>query len=129
MTPPFISIILCWPLTPFCEPLLLQLLPGYIKSIEDHGYIIDFAIADKTGFLLKKNAAEFIKTHHKGKALSQGQVVHCVVLTGPEARAVPVGINPSLVSTAMISSENMVRVGSLLPGLLVKASVKEVCAI
>lgn len=94
--------------------------------MEDHGYIVDFAVEDKTGFLLKKNATEFIKTQRKGRSLCVGQVVHCVVLPGPDVRAVPVSINPSQVGVAMMSSKHLVGVGSLLPGLLVKASVKEV---
>ena len=103
-----------------------QLLPGCITSVEDHGYIVDFSVGDKTGFLLKKNTSEFLKTGFKGRSLCVGQVLHCVVLSGPDVRAVPVSVNPSQVAAAMMSASHLVGVGSLLPGLLVKASVKEV---
>lgn len=49
-----------------------------------------------------------------------------MVLEGPEARAVPVSINPSQVGVAMMSSDHVIGMGSLLPGILVKASIKEV---
>lgn len=56
--------------------------------------------------------------------------MQCVVLTGPDARTVPVSINPSDVGVAMMSpSDHMVGVGSLLPGLLVKAAIKEVSGV
>lgn len=97
--------------------------------MEDHGYIVDFGIKGKSGFLLNKNAAEFVELQHGGKSLCVGQVVHCEVLAGPDTRAVPVCINPSHLGVAMVSSEHMVGVGSLLPGLLVKAAVKEVCGL
>lgn len=81
----------------------------------------------KGGFLLKKNSAEFAKRRCKGKSLCVGQVVQCVVLAGPDTRAVPVSVNPSDVGVAVMSSEHVVGVGSLLPGQLVKTAVKEVC--
>lgn len=105
-----------------------QLLPGSVKSIEDHGYIIDFSVEDKTGFLLEKNAAEFIKKEQKGRSLCVGQVVSCLILAGPDARTVSVAINPSQVGVAMVSPDHMIGMGALLPGLLVKATIKEVCA-
>ncbi len=97
-----------------------------MTSVEDHGYIIDFGVEGKSGFLLKKNAAEFCKVQRRGKSLCVGQVVQCVVLAGQDTRAVPVSINPSQVGVAMMSADHTVGVGSLLPGLLVKAAVSEV---
>ena len=87
---------------------------------------MDFGVEGKTGFLLKKNSTEFCKAHRKGKSLCVGQVIQCVVLAGQDTRAVPVGINPSQVGVAMMASDHTVGVGSLLPGLLVKAAVSEV---
>lgn len=103
---------------------------GSVKSVEDHGYIIDFGVEGKAGFLLKKNSAEFVRSQCKGRSLCVGQVVHCVVLDGPDTRTVPISVNPSDVSMAMMSSsDHLVGVGSLLPGLLVKAVVKEVSGV
>lgn len=107
-----------------------QLLPGSVKSIEDHGYILDFGVEKKTGFLLRKNAAEFVGSYCRGRSLCVGKVVHCVVLTGPDTRTVPVSINPSDVGVAMMSpSDHVIGLGSLLPGLLVKAAIKEVSSV
>lgn len=103
-----------------------KLLLGFIKSVEDHGYIVDFGVAGKSGFLLKKNAAEFVKVHRRGKALCLGQVVQCMVLTGTDTAAVPVTVNPSQVNVAMMVRDEMIGMKSLLPGLLVRAAVKRV---
>lgn len=83
-------------------------------------------MADKTGFLLRKNAAEFSKICNKGKTLVLGQVIQCVILPGADARSVPVSVNPSQVCGALLSSESLVGMNALLPGLLVNAAVKEV---
>ena len=95
-----------------------------VKSIEDHGYIIDFHIERKTGFLLKRNATELVGG--KGKSLSLGQVVSCVVLTGVDARAVPVSVNPSQVGGALLPGDTLIGLNALMPGTLVNAAVKEV---
>jgi rRNA biogenesis protein RRP5 len=101
-----------------------------VRSVEDHGYVIDFGIEGKSGFLLKKNAAEFVHSWYKGRSLCVGQVVRCVVLSGPDTRTVPVSVNPSDVDVAMMSaSDHIIGIGSLLPGLLVKAAVKEVSCV
>ena len=105
---------------------LVQLLLGFVKSVEDHGYIVDFGISGKSGFLLKKNAAEFVKVCRRGKSLCAGQVLQCVVLSATDTKAIPVSVNPSQVTTAILSQDLLVGVGSLLPGLLVKTTVKQV---
>lgn len=95
-------------------------------SIEDHGYIMSFGLSSKkTGFLLNKNAQQFIKTCnngalclfvcvvcvvvcscHKifylGKPLRTGQVISCLILPGANARSVPVTINPDQVRSALV---------------------------
>ena len=97
-----------------------------MRSVEDHGYIVDFGVEGKTGFLLKKNAAEFVKSFNKGKPLCLGQVVQCLVLPGADARSVPITVNPSAVMGSLIAGDSLVALHSLLPGLLVNAAVKEV---
>ena len=97
-----------------------------VKSVEDHGYIVDFCVDNKTGFLLRKNAAEFVKSANKGKPLCLGQVIQCLVLPGADARSVPVSINPSQVGGALLSGDTLLGMNALLPGLLVNAAVKEV---
>lgn len=97
-----------------------------MKSVEDHGYIVDFGLENKTGFLLKKNAAEFVKWQGKGKSLCLGQVVRCLVLPGADARAIPVSVNPSQVSGTILSGDQFIDIKALVPGLLVNTTVKEV---
>lgn len=102
------------------------MLPGWIKSIEDHGYIVDFGVEGKTGFLLRKNSSGFTKSYNRGKALCRGQVVQCLVLPGARARAIPVSINPSVVQETLLPGDTLVGLNALLPGMLVNAAVKEV---
>ena len=111
----------------FSVPPTAQVLPGFVKSVEDHGYIIDFGVSGKSGFLLKKNASELVKVcGGRKKWLYPGQVVQCVVLSGTDTKAVSVAANPAQVSSAILSQELLVGVGSLLPGNLVKATVAQV---
>ena len=102
------------------------MLPGWVKSVEDHGYIVDFGVEGKTGFLLRKNSSEFIKSCNRGKPLCRGQVVQCLVLPGASARAVPVSINPTAVREILLPGDSLLGVNALLPGMLVNAAVKEV---
>ena len=43
-----------------CFHFLFQVLPGYVSSVEDHGYLISFGIEDTRAFLPKKNVKEGI---------------------------------------------------------------------
>lgn len=99
---------------------------GWVKSVEDHGYIIDLGVAGKVGFLLKKNASEFIKTCNRGKPLVRGQVVRCKVLSAVDARSVPVSVDPGIVGGALVGGDSLVHLHALQPGVLVNTAVKEV---
>ena len=107
--------------------MYVKLLSGWVKSVEDHGYIIEFGVAGKTGFLLKKNAVEFIKTCNRGKPLVCGQVVRCKLLSAVEARSVPVSVEPCVVGGALVGGDSLAQLHALQPGLLVNTAVKEVC--
>ena len=120
-------IIVCCPGLCYFNFFFFQLLSASVRSVEDHGYIVDFGVENKTGFLLRKNAAEFVKSSNKGKPLCVGQVIRCLVLPGADARSVPVSINPSQVGGALLSGDSLLGMNSLLPGLLVNAAIKEVC--
>ena len=95
--------------------------------MEDHGYIIDFGVAGKTGFILKKNAVDFIRTCNRGKPLVCGQVMRCKVLSAVEARSVPVSVEPCVVGGALVGGDSLVQLHALQPGILVNTTVKEVC--
>ena len=38
--------------------MYVQVLPGYVSSVEDHGYLISFGIEDTKAFLPKKDVIE-----------------------------------------------------------------------
>lgn len=97
-----------------------------MRSVEDHGYIIDFGVTGKTGFLLKKNASEFIKTCNMGEPLVRGQVMRCKVLSAVEAHSVPVSVNPDVVGGALVGGDSLIQLHALQPGMLVNTVVKEV---
>lgn len=85
-------------------------------------------MTDKTGFLLKKNTNEFLKSFPSdtSNTLTIGQVIMCCVLPGPDARALPVSINPSTVYNCILNNKSsLFSLSSLLPGLLVNATVKQ----
>ena len=96
-----------------------------MKSVEDHGYIIDFAVAGKIGFLLKKNAIEFIKTYNRGKPLVCGQIMRCKVLSTVNARSLPVSVDPGVVGGALMGGDSLIQMHAIQPGLLVNTAVKE----
>lgn len=96
-----------------------------MKSVEDHGYIIDFGVSNKTGFLLKKNTTEFLKTSG-ARCLVRGQVVRVKILSDVDARSVPVTVEPSVVGGALVGGDSLVQLHALQPGILVNTSVKEV---
>ena len=106
--------------------VFVQVLPGWVKSIEDHGYIIEFGVEGKTGFLLKKNASEFIKTRNRKKPLCLGQVLQCLVLLGSDSRTTSLSLNPSAVASSLMPGDSLISLPSLLPGMLVNTTVKEV---
>ena len=97
-----------------------------MRSVEDHGYIVDFGVAGKSGFLLRKNASEFIRTCNRGKPLVLGQVIRCKFLSNVDARSVPVTIAPALVGGALMGEDSLVQLKALQPGMLVNTAVKEV---
>ena len=109
-----------------CSTVPLQVLSGWVKSLEDHGYIIDFGVANKVGFLLKKNAKEFIRKCNRGRNLRCGQVVRCKVLSAVDARSIPVSVEPGVVGGALVGGDSLVQLHALQPGLLVNMAVKEV---
>ena len=97
-----------------------------MRSVEDHGYIMDYGVAGRSGFLLHKNAAEFITSCNDKRPLHVGQVVLCCVLPGAQARAGPVTVNPSTIFSSLMSSDRITPLSALLPGMLVGAAVKQV---
>ncbi len=92
--------------------------------MEDHGYLIDFGIQGKSGFLLKKNASEYVRQSCSGRSLVEGQVINCLVTSGTSARAIPVTVSPQSIQKGIVSAASFLPLSSLLPGILVNATVR-----
>jgi rRNA biogenesis protein RRP5 len=102
-----------------------MLISGCIKSIEDHGYIVDFGIPDKNGFLLKTNASDYIKLHHDGNPLCVGQIITCHIPSIPDgSRSIPVSIPDQSNISFLPSDSSLFTLFSIIPGLPVNGVVK-----
>lgn len=92
-------------------------LTACVKSVEDHGYLVDFGIKGTTGFLMKKNAA---------KKYLEGSIVDVLVKSMKhEGHAIVTGI-PKDVETSVTDEWSGVNIASLLPGYLVNAKVGKI---
>ncbi|KAI8105276.1 hypothetical protein M9435_000444 [Picochlorum sp. BPE23] len=92
-------------------------LTACVKSVEDHGYIVDFGIKGTTGFLMKKNTV---------KEYLEGSILDVMVKSMKhEGHAIVTGI-PKDVDTSMTNEWSGVSIGSLLPGYLVNAKVGKI---
>lgn len=98
---------------------------GYVKSVEDHGYLLSFGLPDITGFLpFKEHKAE---GSQEAAVLRLGQMLKCVV--GPmdkERHVVMCKTNSNLESSAMMPQLEGITLQSLLPGQLVSGKVQGV---
>ncbi|KDQ17789.1 hypothetical protein BOTBODRAFT_29943 [Botryobasidium botryosum FD-172 SS1] len=93
---------------------------GAVKSVEDHGYILDFGITDVSAFLSFSDAKKAFP-----EKLSVGQLVETSVQKMSEnGRTCSVSVDPSVLKSASVSE--VTTVGSVLPGALVNALVTAV---
>ena len=97
-------------------------LAASVKSVEDHGYVLDFGIKGATGFLTKKNVSE-------GRELLPGSLVDVLVTSvqtkGSEKHAL-VTAEGKAVRGATTRAWSGVDVNALLPGMLVNVNVRNV---
>lgn len=92
-------------------------LTACVKSVEDHGYIVDFGIKGTTGFLMKKNTV---------KDYLEGSILDVMVKSMKhEGHAIVTGI-PKDVDISVTNEWSGVDIGSLLPGYLVNAKVGKI---
>ena len=59
-----------------CVHFSFQVLPGYVSSVEDHGYLISFGIEDTRAFLPKKNVTQGITTK-----LPNALIINCCIVS------------------------------------------------
>ncbi|XP_052176477.1 rRNA biogenesis protein RRP5 isoform X2 [Diospyros lotus] len=97
-----------------------MVLSAYVKSIEDHGYILHFGLPSFTGFLSKNNQAESkdIITH-------TGQLVQGIVKSIDKTRRVVyLSSDPDTVSKCVTKELKGISIDLLVPGMMVNARVQ-----
>ncbi len=92
-------------------------LSGCVKSVEDHGYIIDFGVANTRGFLKKEWAP---------KDYLQGSIVDVVVKTMKHDGNAIVTAVPEEVDSSVTLEWSGVDINSLTPGSLVNVKVQNI---
>ncbi|XP_041640703.1 protein RRP5 homolog [Cheilinus undulatus] len=100
-----------------------MVLSGCVDSVEDHGYIVDIGISGTKAFLPKKPAKDTQSTNE----LKVGQYLTSQVEeVKNEGRVVHLSVSPPNISQACAESKQGWNLTNLLPGLLVKATIKKV---
>ncbi|KAG7223841.1 hypothetical protein INR49_026524 [Caranx melampygus] len=101
-----------------------MVLSGCVESVEDHGCIVDIGISGSKAFLSMKTIKE---KHNKPQELKVGQYVTCQIEEiKNEGRVVQLSINPSTIAQPCAESAHGWNLTNLLPGLLVKSTIKKV---
>lgn len=95
-----------------------------VKSVEDHGYIMDLGVKELTGFLPLKESKSYIQKYNNDKELSAGQYVECAIVK-VNGRTVNVTIDRTKVGHAVVE-DPFSRITSVLPGQLVNGLVEAV---
>ena len=96
--------------------------PAVVQSVEDHGYILSFGIADTSGFLPKKNVASDLGEIRKGKIID-------VVITGaPKGNKgyFTVTSDQKRMKASVAHETSATNVDTLLPGMLVNSRIKQI---
>ncbi|CEP18214.1 hypothetical protein [Parasitella parasitica] len=95
-----------------------------VKSVEDHGYILDLGVKDLTGFLSLKESKSYIKKYNRGEELAVGQYVECAI-EKTDARTANVTIDRTKIGSAVVE-DPFSRITSILPGQLVTGVIDAV---
>ncbi|XP_068178536.1 protein RRP5 homolog isoform X2 [Antennarius striatus] len=101
-----------------------MVLSGCVDSVEDHGYIVDLGITGTKAFLPKKAPKD---KHNNLEELKVGQyLTPRVEEVKNDGRVVRLSSSPPTFAQACAASEQGWNLSNLLPGLLVKATIKKV---
>ncbi|CAO3666623.1 unnamed protein product [Rhizopus microsporus] len=95
-----------------------------VKSVEDHGYVLDLGVKDLTGFLPTKEAKSYIEKYNRNEELSVGQYVECLV-EKTNKRIANVTIDRSKIANSTIENP-FSRITSVLPGQRVSGMIEAV---
>ncbi|KAK2919332.1 protein RRP5 homolog isoform X1 [Channa argus] len=100
-----------------------MVLSGCVESVEDHGYIVDIGINGSKAFLPQTAVKD---KHNNPEELKVGQYVTSQVEeVKNDGRVVRLSFNPQTIAQACAESQQGWNLTNLLPGLLVKATIKK----
>ena len=97
----------------------MPILTGAVKSIEDHGYVVDVGVNGTRAFLPQKKALKYTELYLPGNKISIGQLIYCKVSElSDEGLDLKLTCEPSKLSkTSMkITEDTDVSIQNLLPG-------------
>ncbi|XP_041840076.1 protein RRP5 homolog [Melanotaenia boesemani] len=101
-----------------------MVLSGCVESVEDHGCIIDIGVSGTKAFLPEKALTD---KQTKLEDLKVGQLVTSLIEeVKNNGRVVHLSVNPSTTAQAYAEAKQGWNLINLLPGLLVKATIKKV---
>uniref|UniRef100_A0A803YNN3 Protein RRP5 homolog n=1 Tax=Meleagris gallopavo TaxID=9103 RepID=A0A803YNN3_MELGA len=104
-----------------------MLLSGFVRSVEDHGYLIDIGVRGTHAFLPHQKAQNYIKAVKRGSDLKIGQSLNCLIEeVKNEGRVVRLSADRSEVAASIATEQQNWTLSNLLPGLVVKAQVQKV---
>ncbi|KAJ6846908.1 rRNA biogenesis protein RRP5 [Iris pallida] len=93
-----------------------MVLTAEVKSVEDHGYILQFGVSSISGFLPRSGQAD--------GELSKGQLLQCVTKSIDKSRGViHLNADPDLVSKSVAKDLKGLSIDLLIPGMMVNARV------
>lgn len=95
-----------------------MILSAYVKSMEDHGYIIHFGLPSFSGFMSKES--ENVEVKNRSGQLVQG-VVKSIDRTH---KVVYLSSDPDVVSKCVTKDLKGISIDLLVPGMMVNASVR-----
>ncbi|XVE75785.1 hypothetical protein DITRI_Ditri12bG0120500 [Diplodiscus trichospermus] len=99
-----------------------MVLTGYVKSIEDHGYILHFGLSSFMGFLPKDGQAE-----GRDIEVRMGQFLQGVIRRVDKThKVVHLSSDPDTVSKSVTKDLKGISLDLLIPGMLVNASVRSI---
>jgi rRNA biogenesis protein RRP5 len=87
-------------------------LTASVKSLEDHGYILDLGISDVSGFLSFKDAREGPFLHHT--ELPPGKILNVTVTAMlSNGRTCNVSVDPAVYASSSVCSHELLSVDKL----------------
>ncbi|XP_022156044.1 rRNA biogenesis protein RRP5 isoform X2 [Momordica charantia] len=96
-----------------------MVLTSYVKSIEDHGYILHFGLNSFTGFLPKTSQSG------PGNDVQVGQLLQCVIRSIDKTRKVVyLSSDQDIVSRCVAKDLKGISIDLLVPGMMVSARVQ-----